>query len=114
MSPCPGYFQYGLFQGKLVGLMEIKVPKTKIYGFNVTQVFQLLATEFNSLPRLRLVNRNQPELIVEKILKGDSIRFITEYPQTIMDFKIVKILLNDQVICEERESKFHAPLERNF
>lgn len=44
-SPCPNYFQYGLYQGKLVGSMELIIPRTKVYGFNVTQIFIPMVTE---------------------------------------------------------------------
>lgn len=84
ISPCPNYFQYGFSsQGKLIGSMGILVPKTKVYGFNVTQIYILLASEITGIPRLRLEKKVQPKVIVEDILRGTKVNLITDYEKNV-------------------------------
>lgn len=54
---------------------------------------------------MRLMHKNDPKRIVEQILSGKPLQFVTEYKNTLLDFKLIKILLNDEVICEETGSK---------
>lgn len=42
VSPCPNIFQFGLQNTQIVGVTELTIPKSSVYGFKVTQHFETL------------------------------------------------------------------------
>uniref|UniRef100_A0A336M4R4 CSON003228 protein n=1 Tax=Culicoides sonorensis TaxID=179676 RepID=A0A336M4R4_CULSO len=96
-SPCAEIFQYGKESGKDVGFLEIGVPKTQIYNFNVTLVFNVASDApltDNSVKLTLMYNTSQ---VVRRVLSGNRVSYIVNFEGDAL--QLSQIYFSGKLVC---------------